>query len=383
MQKRTALLSSYRRFWALLIVGVLCVPMAAQSLLPARQGAGEEARTLAPPPDLPRTPADGLKWPRQVDAYLGDHFGFRLTLAAANGAIRYALHSPSGEVLMGRDRWLFFRGDGMIEQSMGLLQRRIDLGHFLDTMADLHARYAARGIAFAVVVPPNATSVMSDRTPAWLTPGEAPTEYDAMLQGLRRRQVPTADLRRILRDANREQPVYLSTDTHWNRLGALLAFNATVPLIGRPDWVVDPARVTRGFSNTQGGDLARMMGIGRLVRDRDVTIDLAAYAAAPYRAHPIETGRWASANLTETDRSGPSLVIVGDSFTEHAWRDYFALHVRRLVWVHQEFCNFDRALVEAQKPDIIIYAPTERFMFCWNTVTPAKGQIQPAPAGFP
>jgi alginate O-acetyltransferase complex protein AlgJ len=60
------------------------------------------------------------------------------------------------------------------------------------------------------------------------------------------------------------------------------------------------------------------------------------------------------------------VLILGDSFTEHYWREYFALHVDRYAWVHHELCGFIPTVVDALKPNIVILAPTERFMFCWN-----------------
>lgn len=374
--RNNTLLKRYRRWWGAALALALAVPMLAQVLLSAPQMSGEEARELAPRPDLPRTIKAFEAWPRRMDAFLADHFGFRLAFAALNGAVRYTLASPVGQVLLGKDRWMFFRGDGMVEQSMGLLQRRNDLRHFLDTMGRLNKEYSARGIRFAVVAPPNATSVMLDRVPAWLDAKTTRTEYDDLIAGLERRGVPHADLRKILRVANARQPVYLSTDTHWNRLGALIAFNATVPLVGRSDWAVDPQTAFGGFEARASGDLARMMGIGALIHDRDARLDLAPSKKATFRTAPLETQRGSGGNVTVTGHDGPSVVIIGDSFTEHAWREFFAPHVSRLVWMHHEMCDFVPAIVDAQKPDIVIFAATERFTFCWNTFTPAKGQIQ-------
>ena len=44
-------------------------------------------------------------------------------------------------------------------------------------------------------------------------------------------------------------PVYRRTDTHWNKLGALVAYNAVVRRARKPEWVIDPARVLQAASN--------------------------------------------------------------------------------------------------------------------------------------
>ena len=86
-------------------------------------------------------------------------------------------------------------------------------------------------------------------------------EYDLMLRALAVRDVPAVDLRPVLINADAAAPVYRRTDTHWNNRGALLAYNAVVAGLGRPDWAIDPPRVLRGTMSTPGGDLARMLGV--------------------------------------------------------------------------------------------------------------------------
>jgi hypothetical protein len=34
-----------------------------------------------------------------------------------------------------------------------------------------------------------------------------------------------------------------NSDTHWNKLGALVAYNRVVEALRQPEWTIDPARV--------------------------------------------------------------------------------------------------------------------------------------------
>ncbi|HEX7775130.1 MAG TPA: hypothetical protein VF449_01220, partial [Parvibaculum sp.] len=36
----------------------------------------------------------------------------------------------------------------------------------------------------------------------------------------------------------------------------------------------------------------------------------------------------------------------------------------RMIWTHHDQCGFNWALVEKWKPDLIILAPTERYVLC-------------------
>lgn len=347
-------------------LAVLALPMLLQALTPRQTISTREARTLAPPPAWPRSLAQWSGLPKKIEAFVTDHFGLRETLVRSNAVLRYALVSPTDlRVLYGRDRALFFNGDGMLEQSLGLMQRDADIGRFANFAAALHAQYRARGVGFLVAIPPNSTSVVRDTVPRWFKP-QPPTEYDMMLPVLAARGVPAVDLRAVLIAAAERHPLFRRADTHWNRLGALLAYNAVVAALGKPDWSIDPQRVFRGFEKTRGGDLARMLGAPDDIDDQDARIDLSAYRPPKLTERKLDTRRETGGNVTDSDRPGPRVVVLGDSSTEHAWRDYFGLHVSRLVWIHHELCDFVPEVVAAQTPDIVILAPTERFMFCWN-----------------
>jgi hypothetical protein len=168
------------------------------------------------------------------------------------------------------------------------------------------------------------------------------------------------DLRPPLLAAN--APTYRRTDTHWNKLGALIAYNAVVRALGKPEWTIDPARALRGFESVPGGDLARLLAISADVTDEDARIDLSAYPPPP-PATSIATQFESGGDLVETG-PGPTVLVIGDSFTRGFWQDYFALHAGRYVWMHHEQCGFMQSIIESYAPEIVILAPTERQMFC-------------------
>src|SRR5262249_1498317 len=71
-----------------------------------------------------------------------------------------------------------------------------------------------------------------------------------------------------------------------------------------------------------------------------------------------------SGDLVETGRNGPTVLVIGDSFTRHLWRDFFALHSARYVWIYHDHCRFARDVPDRYKPDIVILAPIEPYMIC-------------------
>jgi alginate O-acetyltransferase complex protein AlgJ len=324
-----------------------------------------EARMLSPAPDLPRSLDKWLSLPRDLDRFLGDHFGLRTQLVRAYGVLRYAILLPTDlRVLIGRDKWLFLNGDGTIEQATGHLLREAAIAKFADRAKILQARLNARNARFLVAIPPNSSTINRSRLPAWAAEKPSLTEYDLMMQALASRGVAATDLRLPLLAANSIHPTYRRTDTHWNRLGALIAYNAVVEALHEPGWVIDPDRVFRGFEPLPGGDLARLLAVSADVTDEDARIDLSSYRPTVAKFSKIDTQSEIRGDRIETGRDGPTVLVLGDSFTQGFWQDYFALHVSRYVWIHHEQCGFAIAVVEAYDPDVVILAPVERQMFC-------------------
>jgi hypothetical protein len=362
------LLARYRRNWIFVLAALFATPMLVQVFETRATMSEREARTLAPTPEIPKTFDQWRRLPRALDHFLADHFGLRDPLVRLNGLLRYALTSPTDlRVVYGRDKWLFFNGDGMLQQSMGLLRRERDIERFADFAANYGRRLAQSKVSFLVAIPPNSATIVRDRLPPWAAGEPAVSEYDLMMGTLASRHVTTVDLRPALRAANASEPAYLRTDTHWTKRGALIGYNAVVAALSRSDWTIDPNLVARGHAAIPSGDLARMLGVSADVGDIDAEIDLSAYSPRPMEITDIDTHqRETGGSVTKTGRPGPTVVILGDSFTEHYWRAYFGLHVGRYVWIHHELCGFRPDVVAAFNPAMVILAPTERFMFCWN-----------------
>jgi hypothetical protein len=359
------LLTRYRRTWIVFIVGLLAIPMLIQAMHQRHAVSEEEGRALSPAPMPPRSFKEWRAWPRDVDRFLADHFGLRGYFVRVHGILRYAVDLPiDSRVIIGREQQLFLNGDGTIEQATGRLMRTAAIARFAERAAQLQARFGASNGQLLVAIPPNSPTILRARLPAWAAESPVISEYDAMIAGLSERGVNAVDLRPALQVANSVQPVYRRTDTHWNRLGALIAYNAVVEALGRPNWTVDRRSVFRGFETVPGGDLARLLAVSAAVTDEDAKIDLSDYSPLPLKVSPIDTHFESSGYLIETGRGGPTVLIIGDSFTQHFWQDYFSLHVGRYVWIHHEQCGFFLDVVERYNPDIVILAPTERLMFC-------------------
>lgn len=358
------LLERHRRPLGLALFAALAMPAVIQALQPRETASDAEARLLVPLPSWPATRGDWMALPRQLDRFFSDHFGLRGDIVRLHGRLRYAVDLPADlRVVLGRDNWLFLAGDATIDQATGAVLRTDRIAAFADRAAALRMHLAARGATLLVAIPPNSATVNREQLPAWAATAPPVTEYDLMMRALGQRGVAAVDLRAPLIAGKALGPTYRRTDTHWNRLGALVAYNAAVRAAGRPDWPIEPARVLRGFARVEGGDLARLLAVSDAVTDEDALIDLSSYGT-PAAAMPFDTQFESGGDLVQNARGGPSVVVIGDSFTRGFWQDYFALNAGRYAWMHHELCGFKLSVLDAQAPQLVILAPTERQMFC-------------------
>jgi hypothetical protein len=111
---------------------------------------------------------------------------------------------------------------------------------------------------------------------------------------------------------------------------------------------------------------ARLLAVSTSVTDEDAVIDLSPYRPIALVTKPIDTQFESGGDFVETGRNGPTVLVIGDSFTRGFWQDYFGLHAGKYIWMHHELCGFAASVVERYAPDIVILAPVERQMFCFG-----------------
>ena len=334
------LLARCRRLWIAIFVGLLWLPMIGHAFLPSRSQSESEARVLQPLPALPKTGGELTSFPRLLDVFLADHFGFRDQLIHANALMRYKLSSPTNPlVLYGKDGSFFYLEHATLEQSLGLVVREGPLERLAEALGQLHEELSRRNIRFLFTSPPNNSTINPSHLPEWAAAPPATTEYDVLLRLLATRGVPALDLRPALRAENSARATYFQTDTHWNFLGALVARNEIVRSVGHPEWMMDVNRVFRGMRRTHGErDLPRLLGVLKDVpEDHHAVVDVSSYPNA----------------------DGPAVLVIGDSFT-HMFFPMIWRNGGRPIFMENTGCKLNVEEIAKQRPSIVIVAIAER-----------------------
>jgi len=358
------MLFGYRRYFAAAVFLLLATPLAWGLMWQDDpQLIYREGRKLAPVPDPPGSLAGLADLPGQVDAYLNDHFGLRHAMIKLHRDLSHpVVMKVNTAAMVGRDGRMFYEGNDMVRQSAGLMLRDKRLADAADLVAEMRDALAKRGARLLVTIPPNSSTVYQDELPLWAQAQGRKTEYDLFLEDLAARGVKTIDLRPAMEDLRSREKAYLLYDTHWTPRAAVEAFNVIVEADGHPDWRIDPATAIGPPEMEKGGDTARILDmedqvselVGPLVLRASGTDEILSPDGLPgILDRAITTGR-----------PGPTIMVLGDSFTGKLFPPMLAQHVGRVVWVNRRLCGFDWKVVERFQPDEIWWAPTERLMLC-------------------
>jgi hypothetical protein len=353
------MLQRWRRYFAIPTFLLLATPLAVGIIRPDGPAAIlKEGRSLAPAPRMPGSNPGWRALPKEVDAYLRDHFGLRQALIRAHKDLtKPMLGFGNDSVLVGREGRLFYLGEDTVRQSAGLILRDERVTETAALLARINAALAPRGIKFLVAVPPNAATVYEDDLPRWAQNRGRRTEYDLLLDELAAKGVRAIDLRPAEKGARSQGPAFYMYDTHWTPRGALVAFDAIVDADERPDWRLDPKSALSEPKSRHGGDLARMLGVEGLTETAE-DLMLPPVQKELLSANPF------SDYVATSDEPGPTIMLIGDSFTGGLFDRMLLPRAGRVIWLEHRKCEFDWGAIDRFHPDEVWWMPNERFLIC-------------------
>jgi alginate O-acetyltransferase complex protein AlgJ len=360
------MLKRYRRYFAVLAFGLLATPLVVGLVRPdSPELILKEGRMLASAPQAPLNWDALTAFPGQADAWLKDHFGLRQTMIHTQRDLSHPVLYGNEKALIGRDGRMFYLGRDMVRQSAGLVLRDQKVANAVDMLAEMRDALARRGASLLVAVAPNSSTIYQDDLPLWAQRGERKTEYDLFLADLAARGIKTVDLRPVMEKARADGEAYLMHDTHCTARSAVLAFNAVAEAAGHPDWRLDPETSIGPPAERRGGDVARIIGVEDEVSE--TVRELAVPSAG--KSEDLSPGPMPDWVLSSA-RPGPTIMVIGDSFTASYFPPMLAQHAGRAIWLNHRECGFDWAEVERLQPDEVWWIPTERFLICDEGVRP-------------
>lgn len=349
-------------FWTRVIVAsfllALIVPGVGMLAGWGLQDGHQEKRALTPPPRIGPGWAGMRAWPDAASHYFEDHFAFRSALVTWQAALRFRWLgvSPSADVVVGRDGWLFYAGDGGGEDYASAVPfTAVELEQWRQTLQHTYDWLKARGIPYVFVIAPDKYAIYPEYLPTSMHRVGPESRTDQLVRHLARTtDVPVLDLRPSLLAAKSVERLYHLTDTHWNERGAYVGYAAILRALHRQGLAALPrtAFVARAV-RAPGMDLSAMMGLASAMRENDLQLRLEGArrwrVLEPVPHDPLYMdGRLVTVH---EDGSRPRAVIFRDSFGS-ALVPLFAEHFSRALHLWQY--NFDPAVVATERPSVVI-----------------------------
>lgn len=339
-------------FWGFLVIPNLIWPMASKILAEENT----ENRVLAQFPSLNRENIQA--YPGEVEDYINDHAAFRSQLLSLNAGINLALFQSvdNEEVIRGSEGWYFYNGGASTADYRGQnLYSKEELAAIAAKVERTRQYYESLGVEFAVILAPNKEEIYSEYMPKWYTRLSDITRYDQMEQCLKERtQVPVIAPKQYFLE-NRERLWYFKTDTHWNEAGGFVAGQMLVDALGGRAVSVDQVVIPYDYRGL--GDLALLFHMPEcFLEDYFCTVN----------------GYYEDVKVESADPVGDGMVIrtsadgAPDQRRVAFYRDSFATvmmnqiskYFSRIDYYHWQ--GFDRAYLEADPPDVLVYEVVER-----------------------
>lgn len=346
----------------LLFAGGISVPLLRNAFLGPESTAHKEQRQETPMPALSTEWAELEAWPEAFSGWYGDHFGFRSDLIRWHNRIKLEGFgiSPTSEVVLGKDGWLFTTVHKSVEVFRGVLPFTPgELDAWRTVLEDREEWCRRRGIRYVFAIAPNKNAIYPEMMDGRYE-RRGPTRMDQLVEHLEEHSTARVlDLRPALIAAKEggrpEQPIYFPLGTHWNKRGALVAYREILSHLG--GWFPEVAPIPIedfGFEETprQGDTWAERLYMEDVLIQENVDwiwpVEKRARQAVGQKAE------W----ITEVDDERlPRAVMFHDSFGE-MFRPLLSEHFRRIAfyWIP----SFDTAIVEREEPEVVIQLMVER-----------------------
>lgn len=325
------------------------------------------------------TKQEGYKWWSRTVL-----FSFDFTLPCLSRFFYpHGISINPNQVIIGKNDWLYL-GD-QYEKTLTVTRRGTTVE---DTEIARKIGFATKaweqwlklqGISqYRVMLGPDKGTIYPEFLPDWMQPGADSATNTLMAnvsQGL------YIDTRPALSAASSQfsEPLYYKTDTHWNALGAWVAFRAFSIELARSEAGLrrlseQQVRVSK-VNDRQGGDLAYFLRLKEELRDSEVVIEIIGQRPIETEQYDFETGHlMLSGGNPKIDAPLRPLLV----------KSKYALNQKRVLWLRDSFgtalapfmaatftetlqLHFDKAttasfaqLVDTYKPDYVFITVVER-----------------------
>jgi len=330
---------------------------------------------LAVAPQIPSNIKQLAQTPGNFKAYYTDNFGFRGFFINLHGKLMFNFFqvSPSHKVQIGKNGWLFLKSEKTMDDWRNLDPfNEKELDGWQKMLETRHKFSAKLGIPYIFVIAPNKHTIYgAKQLPPHLQPINNISRLDQLISRLKSTNSPVriVDLRETLHNASKNYRTYHRTDTHWNDLGAYMAYTKIAEElkgIGISVHGSSPSQIEIKRETTLGGDLARMIGLKGNLTEELILVKSSSKCKLTHEngssliVEELDTPGNKAAIILCPEAKNLKAVVFHDSFGKSLY-PYIAREFQRTRFVSSN--NFDPNIVKQEKPNIVIQQLVERRLF--------------------
>lgn len=246
------------------------------------------------------------------------------------------ISTDPNQVIIGKSDWLYL-GDQyantLTVMRRGALLEDAEAIRKIGFASDLWRQWLQTKAVklFRVMVVPDKTSIYPEFLPGWAQPA-VPSVTDRLFAKVD--QDIFIDARPALRSAKTQlsQPLYYLTDTHWNSLGAWVAYRAFAHKLAAYEtslqWLSDQQVHILEANQNHGGDLAKFLSITSRLTDTEVTVEIGSERPITTEQYDYESGQLkVSGGNPELETPQQALLV----------KSVHALNHKKVLWLRDSF----------------------------------------------
>jgi alginate O-acetyltransferase complex protein AlgJ len=271
-----------------------------------------------------------------------------------------------GDVIARPGPWLVYTGEYSIDYFQNTRPfTGPELERIQQNLDGLNDSFRAEGIRFLVIIVPGKNAIYPEYMPRQIPViGSESTTDQVLAYEKQHGQVTILDLRPALLAARQQHQVFYATDTHWNQYGILAGYMEIMRTLQKdfpnlkPHTPDDFKPVSQGLASgdigkawTQGLAKEEMIQMEPFFKRQSIQITLSQGTASI-------PGRMVA--TYNPDLTLPRAVIYHDSFF-NSMIPFLSDHFQWAVY-HWWF-EIDKRLISGEKPDIVIFEVTDRYLY--------------------
>lgn len=308
---------------------------------------------------------------KDFEAYYNDTFAERKKFLKKLSRIKMKLEMDSGTTINGQKGWLFY-DSGKVPDGYTLVDyfgkvrfSETDLKKMADGLKKAQAYYKKRGIDYYFIVAPNKEGLYSEFMPEHLQKDRVSTKSrtDVAIEYLQKHtDVNIINFRDILEPSKNKYgaDLYYPGDSHWNEVGAYLAFENLLQKMsqnGLQNLPIKPLQKNMiGFAGFAHADL------NKFGQDKDISYKIDFLNGKSGRKVVAEDNGFFSVYENKQAPVQKTVLMIRDSFGLNLI-PYFDKTFARNIFAHNKYNKrqeLDR-LVAQYKPDIMVDEAVERY----------------------